>query len=168
MRNVSIPVILLTALLMSACGSSAPTVKSGGGAGVKGAPQLPADISSGRRAVVYESYRWLGVPYRYAGNTKRGVDCSGLVNAVFGKFGVKLPRRARDLYHKGRKRDRGDLAPADLVFFANTAGKGITHVGIYLGSDRFIHASSSSGVIISSLEDSYYRRHYAGGRMIIK
>lgn len=167
-----LPIFLLigVALAMSACGSSA---ESSGAytRGVRmpaGAPPLPEDISSGRRAVVTESYRWIGTPYRYGGNSKRGVDCSGLVNAVFSRFGVKLPRRARDLARKGRSRDRDDLLPADLVFFANTAGRGITHVGIYLGRSRFIHSSSSRGVIISSLDDDYYRRHYAGARMIIK
>ena len=133
-----------------------------------GAPPLPADISSGRRAIVTEALRWLGVPYRYGGNGKRGVDCSGLVNAVFGKYGVSLPRRARDLYGKGRGLKKTQLQPADLVFFSNTAGRGITHVGIYLGSARFVHASSSSGVVISSLDADYYLRHYAGARMIIR
>jgi cell wall-associated NlpC family hydrolase len=162
-------VLILGAALLGACSSSESSTGSARREAVAmGAPALPADISSGRRAVVTESYRWLGVPYRYGGNTKRGVDCSGLVNAVFGKYGVGLPRRARELFHKGRSRSREQLAPADLVFFSNTAGKGITHVGIYLGSDRFIHSSSSAGVVISSLEDSYYRRHYAGARMIIK
>ncbi|MDT8325624.1 MAG: NlpC/P60 family protein [Bacteroidota bacterium] len=166
--RLPIMIIVCAGLLLAACSSSETTTSARRPSSVVGAPPLPADISSGRRAVVTESYRWLGVPYRYGGNTKRGVDCSGLVNAVFGKYGVGLPRRARDLYRKGRKRSREDLAPADLVFSANTAGRGITHVGIYLGRDRFIHASSSAGVVISSLEDSYYRRHYAGARMIIK
>jgi cell wall-associated NlpC family hydrolase len=153
-------------LLLGACSSSVESTSPG--RDVHGAPSLPSSLNSGRRAIITESYRWIGVPYRYGGNTKKGVDCSGFVNAVFKKFGVPLPRRARDLYHKGRSRDRNALAPADLVFFVNTAGKGITHVGIYLGSDRFIHSSTSSCVVISSLDDAYYRRHYAGGRMIIK
>ncbi|MBN1446815.1 MAG: C40 family peptidase [Bacteroidetes bacterium] len=155
---------LLAAVLLSACSSS----RESSATTPSGAPPLPVSISSGRRAVVMESYRWLGTPYQYGGNTRRGVDCSGLVHAVFGRFGVTLPRRASDLIRKGRSRDRRDLLPADLVFFANTAGKGITHVGIYLGENRFIHSSTRRGVIISSLEDDYYRRHYAGARMIIK
>ncbi len=168
MRAFPVPAIFLiaAALTLAACGSSVET--SGGMRLPPGAPPLPADISSGRRAVVTESYRWIGTPYRYGGNSKRGVDCSGLVNAVFGRFGVNLPRRARDLARKGRSQERSRLVPADLVFFANTAGRGITHVGIYLGKNRFIHSSSSRGVIISSLDDTYYRRHYAGARMIIK
>ena len=158
--------ILPLLLLAAACSSSVSTVDHP--RSPTGAPPLPADISSGRKAVIMESYEWMGVPYRYAGNTRRGVDCSGLVNAVFGKFGVTLPRRARDLFRKGRSVNRQSLSPGDLVFFSNTAGKGITHVGIYLGHDSFIHSSSSRGVIIFSLEDRYYRKHYAGGRMIIR
>lgn len=159
-------ILILTAVTITACGSSVESTS--GMRPPAGAPPLPADISNGRRAVVTESYQWIGTPYRYGGNNRRGVDCSGLVNAVFGRFGVKLPRRARDLARKGRSQDRSDLVPADLVFFANTAGKGITHVGIYLGENRFIHSSTSRGVIISSLDDDYYRRHFAGARMIIK
>ena len=158
--------LILAAFTVVACGSA---VESTGDMRLPpGAPPLPAEISSGRRAVLSESYRWIGTPYRYGGNSRRGVDCSGLVNAVFGRFGVKLPRRARDLARKGRSQERSALMPADLVFFANTAGRGITHVGIYLGKNRFIHSSTSRGVIISSLDESYYRRHYAGARMIIK
>jgi len=159
-------ILILAAMTIAACGSS---VEGTGGMRLPpGAPPLPADISSGRRAVITESYRWIGTPYRYGGNSKRGVDCSGLVNAVFGRFGVKLPRRARDLARKGRSQNRSALVPADLVFFANTAGRGITHVGIYLGKNHFIHSSTSRGVIISSLDESYYHRHFAGARMIIK
>lgn len=131
-------------------------------------PALPADLSRGRRAVVGEVYEWIGTPYRYAGTTKRGVDCSGLVNAVYEKFKLDLPRRASELYRKGRAITREQLRPADLVFFANTAGPGISHVGIYVGDDRFVHSSTRAGVIVSSLDDSYYARHYAGARMIIK
>ncbi|MFZ1731244.1 MAG: NlpC/P60 family protein [Bacteroidota bacterium] len=164
------PMLALIAL-MGACSSlveTAGTSKNGGRSGSISRPALPDDLSAGRRAVVTESYNWLGTPYRYAGNTKRGVDCSGMVNAVYKKFSLALPRRASELYHKGRAVTRGNLTPADLVFFANTAGKGITHVGIYIGEDRFIHASTRAGVIISSLDDEYYSRHYAGARMIIK
>ncbi len=161
--------------LLGACSSSVETAaKDDHGGGSRRSrdfeyrPALPDDISRGRRAVVTESYDYLGTPYRYAGNTKRGIDCSGLVHAVFKKFNLALPRRASDLFRKGRSVTRAQLRPADLVFFANTAGKGITHVGIYVGEDRFIHASTRAGVIVSSLDDSYYTRHYAGARMIIK
>lgn len=166
-----IPFSVALLALLAGCSGSVETTQSGRqpsrGTSLS-APELPANISTGRKAVVNESYTWLGTPYRYAGNTNRGIDCSGLVHAVFKKYKLTLPRRARDLFRKGRSVSRGNLLPADLVFFANTAGKGITHVGIYVGEDRFIHASTRAGVIISSLDDEYYSRHYAGARMVIK
>ncbi|MBR9977921.1 MAG: C40 family peptidase [Bacteroidetes bacterium] len=165
--------IVLFPLLLAACSSAVETtagrgVKGGPGSTTAQRPVLPDNLSAGRRAVIGESYDWLGAPYRYAGNSKRGVDCSGLVHAIFKKFDLVLPRRSRDMYGKGRAIKRAQLQPADLVFFANTAGKGISHVGIYVGNDRFIHASTRAGVIVSSLDDPYYTRHYAGARMIIK
>jgi hypothetical protein len=169
--------VLPLLLMIAACSGSGETaseprrsVKSGDGAKRDAAyrPALPENISRGRRAVVGEAYTWIGTPYRYAGNTKRGIDCSGLVNVVFRKFNLDLPRRASELFRKGRSVPRGELRPADLVFFANTAGKGITHVGIYVGEDRFVHSSTRAGVIVSSLDDNYYARHYAGARMVIK
>lgn len=165
--------MVILPLLLAACSSTVETTADRGAKGGPGTttaqrPVLPDNLSAGRRAVVGESYNWLGTPYRYAGNTKRGIDCSGLVHAVFKKFDLVLPRRSRDMYGKGRAIKRNQLQPADLVFFANTAGKGISHVGIYVGNDRFIHASTRAGVIVSSLDDPYYTRHYAGARMIIK
>jgi cell wall-associated NlpC family hydrolase len=173
LRLIRVLLVLLPLVMaLAGCSSSSGTTESGrGGRGNSiglSRPALPENISAGRRAVVNESYRWLGVPYRYAGNTTRGVDCSGLVGAIFKKFRLTLPRRASELFHKGRGVSRGDLQPADLVFFSNTAGPGISHVGIYVGEDRFVHSSTRAGVVISSLEDSYYSRHYAGARMLIK
>jgi cell wall-associated NlpC family hydrolase len=168
-RNVLLFLHFIT--LLGACSSSVETAGAGKSSGSRGGvsrPALPEDLSRGRRAVVTESYNYLGTPYRYAGNTQRGIDCSGLVHAVYKKFNLALPRRARDLFKKGRSVKRAQLLPADLVFFANTAGKGITHVGIFVGEDRFIHSSTRAGVIVSSLDDPYYSRHFAGARMIIK
>lgn len=177
-RHLSLLLLMLPLLAMvAACSGSEETartgrrsVKSGGSASRDAAyrPALPDDLSRGRRAVVGEAYEWIGTPYRYAGTTKRGVDCSGLVNAVYEKFKLDLPRRSSELFRKGRSISREQLRPADLVFFANTAGPGISHVGIYVGEDRFVHSSTRAGVIVSSLDDSYYSRHYAGARMIIK
>lgn len=171
LRWLRIVLIFLPLVLVGCSGSSESTEsgrRSRGRGGELTRPALPENISAGRRAVVNESYRWLGVPYRYAGNTPRGVDCSGLVGAIFRKFRLTLPRRASELFQKGRGVSRGALQPADLVFFSNTAGPGISHVGIYVGEDRFVHSSTRAGVVISSLEDSYYSRHYAGARMLIK
>jgi lipoprotein Spr len=108
---------------------------------------------------------WWAVRYRYGGTTKRGVDCSSytgqLINAVFGYI---LPRTAREQYRVTQRISRDELAEGDLVFF-NTRG-GVSHVGVYLGNNRFTHSSCHSGVTISSLNDPYYSKKYiAGGRI---
>lgn len=108
---------------------------------------------------------WYGTRYRYGGNTKQGVDCSGftcnLSNSVFGKT---LPRTARQQYDAAQKIPVQYLQEGDLVFF-NTRG-GISHVGIYLANNKFVHASTSSGVIISDLNEEYYRKRFVGaGRL---
>jgi cell wall-associated NlpC family hydrolase len=108
-----------------------------------------------------------GVRYRYRGSDRNGMDCSGLVAVSFAAIDVKVPRTAADLYGAGSRIRRDDLIAGDLVFFSNTAGPGITHVGIYLGDGWFIHSSSSKGVIRSRLDDEYYVKHYAGGRSLL-
>jgi cell wall-associated NlpC family hydrolase len=136
-------------------------------AGKKGAPS-DIRLTGGRKAVIQESKRWLGTPYCYGGEDGECFDCSGFVSTVFHKIGMKLPRSARDMYSAGEAVSLSSIQPADLVFFKNTAGKGITHVGIFVGGGQFIHASSSRGVIITSLDDEYYRRHYAGARKMFE
>jgi cell wall-associated NlpC family hydrolase len=140
---------------------------SGGRSGKK-PPPTDVRVSGGRKTVVQESKRWLGTPYCYGGEDGECFDCSGFVSRVFLTIGMKLPRSARDMYETGESVSTAALKPADLVFFKNTAGKGITHVGIYVGGRQFIHASSSRGVVISSLDDDYYRRHYAGARRMLE
>lgn len=121
-----------------------------------------------RKTVINESYRWLGVPYSYGGNSRKGVDCSGLVARVYTKVGIQLPRTAREMFTHGKKIDRSQLIPGDLVFFSGTAGSGISHVGIYVGNRHFVHASTSKGVISSGLMEDYYDEHYAGARKIVR
>lgn len=124
-------------------------------------------LSADRRHILAEAKSWIGTPYRYRGNTRRGVDCSGLVSNVFESIGKKLPRTAQQMYSIGTFVSTQQLRPGDVVFFKNTAGKGITHVGIYTGSFRFIHSSTSRGVIESRLTEDYYQRHYAGARRLL-
>lgn len=110
---------------------------------------------------------WFGTRYKYGGNTKRGIDCSaltgGLLMAVYG-FGV--PRTARQQYQASEKIKREDLKEGDLVFF-NTTG-GVSHVGLYLDNDYFVHASSSQGVTITSLNDPYFAKRYIGAGRILE
>ena len=105
---------------------------------------------------------WYNTPYRYGGTTKKGVDCSAFVGALTNSvYGVKLPRTARDQYKWTDRLEKDELVEGDLVFF-NTTG-GVSHVGIYLGNDYFIHSSSSRGVVIDNLQENYYKKRFLGG-----
>jgi peptidoglycan DL-endopeptidase LytE len=107
----------------------------------------------------------LGRPYRWSGVGNRGFDCSGLVVHVFAALGRPLPHSSFEQYQVGTLVSRWALVPGDLVFF-QTYSAGASHVGIYIGEDRFIHASYSRGVVVSSIEEPYYRDRFLGGRRI--
>ena len=117
--------------------------------------------------ILAEAYSYLGTPYRYGGTSHSGIDCSGFTMKVFGAFGIGLPHGATSQYYMCRGVTSAERAPGDLVFFA-TGGSGIGHVGIYLGGGQFIHASTTSGVIISSLYESYYARTYLYAARLIE
>jgi hypothetical protein len=111
---------------------------------------------------------YLGVPYRFGGASPRtGFDCSGLVNHVFRQaFGLSLPRTAREIARNGAAVARGELLPGDLVFF-NTRGFLNSHVGIYLGDSKFVHAPNARGrVRIDDMDNTYYRTRFNGARRI--
>ncbi len=154
--------LLVASLSMAGCGGSATTVRRG-----PATYPEPKGVSAERRTVVAEARQWLGTPYAYGGSSRRGLDCSGLVMRVFEKVGVTVPRTARDLFAQGRSVRTDKLRPGDLVFFQNTAGRGITHVGIYIGRSQFIHASTQKGVITSGMAEEYYARRYAGARALL-
>jgi cell wall-associated NlpC family hydrolase len=106
---------------------------------------------------------WLGTPYKYGGLSRNGVDCSGFAYLLMlHVYNKKIPRTSKNQYYKGRKINRARLMKGDLLFFRGTRGRGIDHVGIYLANDRFVHASSKEGVIISSLSEEYYEKRYVG------
>jgi murein DD-endopeptidase / murein LD-carboxypeptidase len=110
---------------------------------------------------------WWATRYRYGGTTKKGIDCSAFSGTLLNEtYNLVLPRTARDQYAQCEKVAREELQEGDLVFF-NTRG-GISHVGVYLNNGYFVHSSVSSGVTISSLNDSYYSRKYIGGGRITK
>lgn len=117
--------------------------------------------------LISEAARWLGVPYRYAGNDKGGVDCSGLTSQVFLKtLNVKMPRSSREQQQWCKSIDKDNLKPGDLVFFATGSDRNrVSHVGIYIGNGDIIHASSSRGVVVSNLAETYYMmRYHSSGR----
>lgn len=108
---------------------------------------------------------WFGTRYKYGGNSKDGIDCSGFTCTLEQNiFGKTLPRTSREQFEQAQKIDLNYLQTGDLVFF-NTRG-GVSHVGIYLSNNKFVHASTSSGVTISDLNEDYYRRRFVGaGRL---
>jgi NlpC/P60 family len=109
---------------------------------------------------------WYGVRYRTGGNTHSGVDCSGFTVAVYASvYGFALPRVSRDQYRMCRKISTTELQEGDLVFF-NTNGSGVSHVGIYLGNNKFIHASVSRGVMVNGLFEPYYIQRFIGAGRI--
>lgn len=120
-------------------------------------------------SLLYEVSTWLNVPYRYGGNSKKGVDCSGLVHQVYKKvYNLNLPRTTATLYSNKNKLNESKLRTGDLIFFATGNNKSNpTHVGIYLKENRFIHASTSKGVIVSLLSEKYYKQRMLKGVRIL-
>ena len=137
---------------------------------IQGAALLGLSSTEARRKLLAEAESYLGTRYRYGGIDSRGMDCSGLVYASFkNSLDCSTPRTASGIYDWAEKIDRAELRPGDLVFFV-TAGARISHVGIYVGRNVFIHSASegpSKGVIYSRLDESYWNRTYRGaGRAI--
>ncbi|MFQ6092945.1 MAG: C40 family peptidase [bacterium] len=133
---------------------------------LKGNRERGARIGQDRKRMerVIESY--LGAPYRWGGEGQDGVDCSGLVVAVFRQaLALPLPHSTQELFRMGLKLGPKEASFADLVFFGGKGG-GATHVGICLGDGRFVHASKERGVMISSLDSPYFRERYIGARRI--
>lgn len=121
-----------------------------------------------RSAIVKEAHKWLGTKYKYGGIDRSGVDCSGMVMRVYDKAaGVKLPRSSAQQREFCKSIRRKELAAGDLLFFATGRDKTrVSHVGIYIGDGKMIHASTSKGVITSSLNEKYYaNKYHSSGRV---
>ena len=121
-----------------------------------------------QRRLVEVARSWIGVPYRYGGIARDGVDCSGLVFNIYREaLGIELPRNSSAQRAGTAEIDRHQLQPGDLVFFTSkNSGNGISHVGLYVDPERMIHASSSRGVIESRLDEPYWVLHYhSAGRV---
>jgi len=111
-------------------------------------------------------YDWIGTPYRFGGSSKKGIDCSAFTKELYSEvFNLDIKRNSRDIFSMVSPVGKEELKEGDLVFF-KIHSRRISHIGIYLGNNRFAHASSK-GVAISSLDDAYYSRYfYKGGRLL--
>ena len=109
---------------------------------------------------------WKGVRYRLGGSTRKGIDCSAFVQRTFREqFGLELPRSTSEQQDSGKSISRSQLRTGDLVLFR--AGSTGRHVGIYIGNDQFVHASTSSGVTISSMNEPYWKKRYNEARRVL-
>ena len=117
-------------------------------------------------AIIATAKQYIGVPYVWGGSTPSGFDCSGFVQYVFKAHGVTLPRTSKEQYSVGTYVSKANLKAGDLVFF-ETEGNGVSHLGIYIGNNQFIHASTSKGVIISSMSNTYWAPRYYGAKRIL-
>ena len=121
-----------------------------------------------RQEIVNDAASYLGYPYSYGSSGPNAFDCSGFTSYILKQNGVALPRTSYDQGSFGTYVKKSELLPGDLVFFSNRSDKRINHVGIYIGNDEFIHASTSTrGVVKDSLSSNYYVNHYITGRRVL-
>ena len=132
----------------------------------------PAVSPELRKDIVSIALQYKGSPYRWQGSTASGFDCSGFVRFVFGKAGIEIPRTSKRQYNAGDAVDRPDLKRGDLVFFTRWGWLKFflppSHVGIYIGANRFVHApSSGQSVRVDNLAGKYWSARYKGGRNLL-
>lgn len=179
MKNYFIGIMLASVLV--SCGTSKNVVvkRETPTKTVKKSPELKTLESdySGKNSemvkdILKDAEKYLGAPYKYAGTTSSGFDCSGFTGKVFSENNFELPRRSADQANTGDKISIEKAKPGDLIFFATSGGSKVSHVGIVhdIGNDgevKFIHASTSKGVIISSLNEKYWNKAYLFARRVL-
>jgi cell wall-associated NlpC family hydrolase len=157
--------IAFTALLLGGCATTRPTAPQ------RDRPVVavpPAAVSESAAELAFMALSLLGTPYAYGGSSPdTGFDCSGLVAYVYARaLEARVPRRTSDLARAGVAVDGGDLQAGDLVFY-NTLGWPFSHVGIYLGERRFVHAPSTGGAVrVADMRLDYWQRRFDGARRI--
>ena len=163
--------LLSIALALSGCGGGEKTRRDASPATTgRDWPQVTPANPGAANAVLMRAIGLVGTPYRYGGNTpESGFDCSGLVTYVYREMlDLRLPRSSRELAAvQGPKIAPEDLATADLVFFGS--GGSVSHVGIYIGEGRFVHAPSSGGTVrLDRLDGSYWQKNYSGSKRVLR
>ena len=160
-------ILMGLAAILSSCRTSAPRLDYQ--ALARASILLGVDINLEDNHKLYlEAADWIGAPYRGGGDSKKGTDCSGFVYQIYKKvYRIQVPRNSEELKDKSYKVAKRNLKEGDLVFFSSSRSrKKVAHVGIYLKNGRFIHSSTSRGVIVSRLGEDYYSRHWiSGGRI---
>ena len=181
-------VVLIAAMFAGACatGGGVPRPRPFPGAALPPTAESPADpaptpadtagtspdaartftVREAVAAIISTALSFRGIPYRNGGSDPSGFDCSGFVQYVYAMHGTGLPRDVHNQYRIGREVDRKDVKPGDLVFF-ETVSRGASHVGLAIGSDEFVHAPSSRGVVrVEKLSASYWASRFVGARRV--
>lgn len=178
----------LLPLMLIGCGSSRKSVRSGGSGRIVASNEVKPSGSQTNteggsaeliallkgiadpmaRDLLTEAGTWIGTQYVYGGETRAGTDCSGLVMSLYRDVcGVKIPRTTRDQVRYCTQIARNRLVPGDLIFFGRGASPdSVSHVGMYIGDGRMVHASSSRGVIVSSFDSGYWAERYTTGARV--
>ena len=164
LKRIASHILVVSVLaILTACGSSRTTripansYTPGKGSGIsKDNNDNDTYMAPQSAALINKARSWLGTPYRYGGNDRRGIDCSGLVLQVYkDALGIQLPRNSREQHDYCSSVSKGGMVPGDLIFFATGKNKRkVSHVGIFVGGNQMIHASTSQGVIISDINSS--------------
>ncbi len=154
--------LLLTITLIS-CGGSKKTVIS--------SSKTKTHVKSKTKSIIKTALGYKGTRYKFGGTSKKGMDCSGLVYTAFKKDNIVLPRTSKNMATQGKSISLKKVVPGDLLFFkTNKRKNAISHVGLVVtikGVIKFIHSSSSKGVIVSSLDEKYWRKCFAGARRVL-
>jgi hypothetical protein len=130
-------------------------------------PDGLSSFSTAKEKMLMEILKYINTPYQFGGNSKNGIDCSAFTQRIYNSCSIKLLRSAREQYTQGIEIDgKNNLRFGDLVFFDTRKTVKPGHVGIYIGDDLFVHASSKSGVIVTPFDNDYYSERFMGARRI--
>ena len=154
-QNFSILAMFTFSMLLSGCGSSPKYTRT--------------NIKANPQSVIKTAKKMLGVKYRYGGTSpSRGFDCSGLVQYSHKAAGINLPRTTSQQFRASKRISRKYLKAGDLVFFKTSPSRSISHVGIHLGNNKFIHATTSGKrVKVNSMKEKYWRKRFSGAGRVL-